>query len=372
MPHSPTPTAAAVRQRNADIPFHRSPYRKACKAGLYGHSVQSDPFIILPFLKSATFMKFLFCFLMIFVISRTAAQQRATGDTAYLNVEKQKYPDIQNYQVAGFEFDHPTVDLENMVYIFVPKANRAVQPKAGKRMKKVTTYIQFAGDAERKLHSYELYDREGKKVQTNEFGYINVFFKYRPDGQLSEKIRVVRSDTVAHQRFRYNRLNQLLAYSAVKILYDDAGRPRAFKDSTATDPPYNTVLLYDHNAVRIEEQKNDKAFAFREFTYSENLNLIREHYPDRTVFHSYNAQHQKIKSVEFANGSLLRIQTFAYDDKGDLTLQRSQSGPNLKTSTWTENRPAFKYDKAGNRIYEKNSSSASPSATEYFYEIEYY
>jgi hypothetical protein len=313
-------------------------------------------------------------FLNTFLIFFTAvafAQNARSGDTAYLYVENQKFGDIKEYKTADFKFVNPTVNLENMVDIFMPQPYNFSPQKGSKTLKKITAYTKSGDQDTKKYHSEDFFDREGKKYQTNEFGYLSTNFKYDKLGRLSDKIRVVRADTVYHHRYRFNKNSQLISYGTTKIQYDSSGRPVSFKDSLAVDFPYRTVIMYDHSKVRIEEQKNGTAIGFREFTYSENLNLIKERYADRTVFHSYNAQNQKIKTVEFTGENLYRIQTFEYSEMGDLKKQRSHSGPNIKSGITTENVPTYRYDAQGNKTFFK-SSSVVASPTEYFYENEYY
>lgn len=212
----------------------------------------------------------------------------------------------------------------------------------------------------------------GKKNFTNERGYINIYYHYDEKKRWKEKIRVVRIDTVNHRKYQFNEKNQLLALSETTVEYNHQNMPIQFKNTKFPNSPYLTVLIYIKNKVRIEERKGDQIVGFREFTYSENHNLIKENYKDRTVFNSYNDKNQKIKSVTFSNKNLYSMENFEYNEMGDLTMHRFRFVGDIKNGTKAESRSQYKYGQWGNKIYTLSEGEINAITTEHFYEIEYY
>lgn len=301
------------------------------------------------------------------------AQNTPTSfDRIYLNVEDLQFDQIKDVQIENFQFVNPTLNLDNGVYIFQVKPFEFVPKKGVKQIKKNSTYLKYALNGDKNLFSYDLFDQEGKKYFTNERGYINIYYHYDEKKRLKEKIRVVKTDTVNHSRYQFNERNQLLALSEIVVEYDHQNMPIRFKNTKFPNSPYLTVLMYDKNKVRIEERDGDQVVGFREFTYSENNNLIKENYKNRTVFNSYNDKNQKIKSVEFNNRNLYSIENFEYNEMGDLTMHRFRFSGDIKNGTKAESRSHYKYDRWGNKIYVLTEGEINAITTEHFYEIEYY
>ncbi|MBD8084588.1 hypothetical protein [Chryseobacterium caseinilyticum] len=301
------------------------------------------------------------------------AQKTPTSfDRIYLNVDDLQFDQIKDAEIENFQFVNPTLNLDYGVYIFQVKPFDFMPKKMVKQIKKISTYVKYALSGDKNLFSYDLFDPEGKKYFTNERGYISIYYHYDEKKRLKEKIRVVKTDTVDHSKYQFNVRNQLLALSETAVEYDYQNMPIRFKNTKFPNSPYLTVLRYDKNKVRIEERNVDEIVGFREFTYSENDNLIKENYKNRTVFNSYNDKNQKIKSVEFNNKNLYSIENFEYNEMGDLTMHRFRFSGDIKNGTKAESRSHYKYDQWGNKIYVRTEGEINAITTEHFYEIEYY
>lgn len=313
-----------------------------------------------------------FSFFILLNVVMYSQNTSTSSDRIYFNVEDLKFDNIKDVEIENFKFLNPTLNLDYGVYIFQVKPFEFLPKKGVKQIKKISTYIKYAHNGDKNLFSYDLFDQEGKKYLTNERGYINTYYHYDENKRLKEKIRVVRNDTVYHNKYQFNQKNQLLALSETAVEYDHQDRPIHYKNSKAPNSPYKTLLLYNKNKVRIEEREGDRILGFREFSYSENNNLIKENYRDRTVFNSYNDKNQKIKSVAFSNKNMYCIETFEYNEMGDLTMHRFRFAGDIKNGTKAESRSQYKYDKWNNKIYVLSEGEINSITTEHFYEIEYY
>ena len=315
------------------------------------------------------------CILIIFVtfnILIYSQNSDSKSDDFYYNVENIEFNKIKDIYINGFNFSNPTLNLENLIYIFQPKTNEFI-PNNNKKIRKISTYIKFSKSSEKRLLSYILFDEIGRKIMSNEEGYINNYFTYDSNNRIISKTRIVRNDTVSYRTYKYNEKNQLLELSSdSKIEYDEKNRPIEVFNSKVKDSPYKTVLKYDNNKVRIEEMNGDKVIAFKIFTYSSNYNLIKEEYNDLTIFNTYDPKNQKIKSVTFNKGKLYQMQKFEYNKFGDIISHRFLFSIDIKNGTKAENIIKYKYDRFGNKIYENSSGDITKSTTERFYEIEYY
>ncbi len=318
-------------------------------------------------------MKIIYTTFFILLGFLLCAQNTSTSlDRIYLNVEDLQFDQIKDVQIQNFQFVNPTLNLDNGVYIFQVKPFKFEQKNGVRQIKKISTYVKYGLNGNKNLFSYDLFDQEGKKYFTNERGYINIYYHYDEKKRWKEKIRVVKSDTINHSRYQFNEKNQLLTLSETVVDYDHQNMPIRFKNTKFPNSPYLTVLVYDKNKVRIEEHDGDQIVGFREFTYSENNNLIKENYKNRTVFNSYNDKNQKIKSVTFSNKNLSSIENFEYNETGDLMLYRFRFFGDIKNGTKAESRSQYKYDRWGNKIYVLSEGEINAITTEHFYEIEYY
>lgn len=295
----------------------------------------------------------------------------ASLDKIFFNAEKLRFDDITTAEIENFQFISPTIDPDRMQsFQIIP--SHFTPNKRAKSVKKISNYIKYGLTGEKNLFSYDLFDHEGKKYFTNERGYINIHYYYDGNQRLKEKIRVVKNDTVFHHKYVYNEKNQLLASSEISVEYDNQHRPIHYRNIKFPNSPYITVLTYKKNKVRIEEKEGDKILGLKEFTFSENNNLIKETYGNRTVFNSYNDKNQKIKSIAFANKNMYSVEDFEFNEMGDIKIHRLRSTLDIKNGTKAENRSQYKYDQWGNKIYMLSEGEINAITTENFYEIEYY
>lgn len=325
-------------------------------------------------------MKNITLIIFLTLINSNIYSQKYTSDNIYYEIDETDIENFEDVYLQNFSFENPTVNSFSMsLRIFEPTTdnNFVNYQKVNGQIKKITEYVKYPKDKDKRIKSYTIYNEKKLKTLSNESGYINVHYDYDSENRLSKQLRMVNNDTTSSYFFKYNERNQLTEFITVqqknefhyKVEYDKEHRPIKIINEDPKATQYE--IFYDKNIVRTKETYG-KYITEKEYVYSENNNLIKEIFSNYKVFNSYNSNHQLIKKVTFIDEKLNSIQYFDYNEKGDLIRHSFQFSIDKINGTKAEDISKYKYDEWDNIIYKITSGTISANTTEYFYEIEYY
>lgn len=324
-------------------------------------------------------MKNITLIIFLTLINSNIYSQKYTSDNIYYEIDETDTENFEDVYLQNFSFENPTVNSFSMsLRIFEPTTeNNFANYQVNGQIKKITEYVKYPKDKDKRIKSYTLYNEKKLKTLSNESGYISVHYDYDSKNRLFKQLRMVNNDTTSSYFFKYNERNQLTEFITVqqrnefhyKVEYDKEHRPIKIKNEDPKATQYE--IFYDKNIVRTKETYG-KYITEKEYVYSENNNLIKEIFSNYKVFNSYNSNHQLIKKVTFIDEKLNNIQYFDYNEKGDLIHHSFQFSIDKINGTKAEDISKYKYDEWDNIIYKITSGTISANTTEYFYEIEYY
>lgn len=305
-----------------------------------------------------------------------AYSQKGTvsADTAYLSVDEADIANFKDIYIPEFAFPNTTANYSISLNLLQPDANRNFEnKKPNGAIKKISTFVKYAYNKEKKLRSYTMYNKEGLVTEISEpddRGQAKEYFFYDAKSRPVSHIRLLNGDTLYKDTYEYNSRNQLTKFGNTTVEYDAQHRMVALKNSAANTVQYK--IYYNNNLVKTEGWLNGKLVEAKEYIYSENYNPIKSAFGSYVVFDSYNDKKQLIKSVSFLNNKLNGIRYFEYNNNGDKVRSIFKSAADKAQGTKEENNSRFEYDQHNNKTYELSTGGISKNKIEYFYENEYY
>lgn len=325
-------------------------------------------------------MKKLYFFILLTLICLSVYSQKYTTDSIYYTTDETNIDNFQDIYIRNFTFVNPTVNsLAMSLRIFEPTTKNITtdNQKINGKVKKITEYVKYSKDKDKRVKAYTIYNEKTLKTLSNESGYINVHYVYDLKNRISNQVRIVNNDTISIHIFKYNDRDQLTEFKTIqqkneslyKVEYDERNRPITVKNENPKATQYE--IYYDNNIVRTKEIYGEN-ITEKEYVYSENNNLIKEIFSNYIVFYSYNPNNQLIKKVTFIDKKLNNIQLFDYNEKGNLIRHSFQFAIDKANGTKAEDISEYKYDEWNNIIYKMTSGTISANTVEYFYEIEYF
>lgn len=327
-------------------------------------------------------MKHLFIKIALLIIVSTNAQiTDSTFDTDYSNIsDENKIENFKDVYIKEFKFENPIFDLELK---FQPTTNyNAYQAFKWKgNIKKISKYVKYQSNSEKRLEETTVYNDKGLKVSETASGNTNFFF-YDKNDRMNRWVRVVRGDTLYTKSFFYNNKNQLVKhlYSNYQnnrktntienqIDYDAKNRPVSI--SVVTENGGSLVskkVVYDGNIVNIESWYKGKNIGSELLVFSKNFNEIKKVFSNYIQFSAFNTDGKLSKQTTFINEKLSYVRNYEYNENQDLVLSTYET-PADRTKKELRT-TVYQYDEKGNKIHEFTSDNVTSNKIEYFYEIE--